>query len=812
MKKNVDLLRMSNLSPESCPRAMLMLTVVIAIFASSLGPCSADDSSGTKSQPSPSPVKIPVSGAQERSASEDSPTADPLAQEKIIIKHGEEFIVFDRSGQIKRSPRSPFGVYRSDTRYFDHWCFTANGIFPELLSTTSNGYSAAFVYGLKSSDKTPDRDISIQREIALLDGASERITITNFSSQSVILNLKVECGCDFRDMMEIRGFSRKHHGRLSPPAMREAVRRWEFKYEGLDKTTRLATFAVTPHEQADSTLVSPRSKSEEQSGSSKKVNAWECPEQSYVVHAWKLELPPHSEKRIELEAGMSEGSSPFDAAKSQISVSFADRLKRAHSAYAEWLKTCAAIWTNNETFNAILDRSYRDLYILQQKTPKGPCLAAGLPWYACAFGRDQAITGLQTLTFMPDLANNVIRVLAAYQGKIVDAAREEAPGKIMHELRVGEMARTREIPFRPYYGTVDATPLWIMLVGKYVTATGDRALAENIWPNVEAALAYLKKSQSAEGFLHYGGGGALANQCWKDSGNSIMHRDGKLAQPPISVCEVQGYLFDAYMRAADLCALLGKADMTPEFEHRAESLKKQFRQHFWLDGNKYIALALDKSGKRCAVFSSNPGHLLLTQILEESEADIISKQLTDPSLFCGWGIRTLSKDEKAYNPMSYHNGSVWPHDNGMIVSGLCARGHKGEALKIVEGLYCAASTDSDLRLPELFCGFDRGDSKAPVAYPVSCSPQAWAAGCLFQVLDACLGLKPRGLEHTLEIDKPKLPRFLNELTITGLRVGSDSCDLRFTRISAPAAAHENYIVGCEILKKTPALKVVIHGE
>jgi len=382
---------------------------------------------------------------------------------------------------------------------------------------------------------------------------------------------------------------------------------------------------------------------------------------------------------------------------------------------------------------------------------------------------------------MPQIAREVLPLLAAYQGKKVDPLTEEAPGRIMHELRLGEMAVCKEIAFRPYYGTVDATPLWLVLLCRYVDASGDIKTAETLWPNVETALSYLEKETAGDGFLHYGGkaGAALSNQAWKDSGDSIMDKAGNLATPPLAVCEVQGYLYESYCGAGKLAARLGKEELARRLNGKADKLKACFKAKFFDAGTKTVALALDGNSRPCLVVSSNPGHLLSSGIVDDEIAGAIVESLLSSQMYSGWGIRTLSQSERRYNPMSYHNGSVWPHDNAMILDGMALRGYADDCSRIFESLVQSADSSDDARLPELFCGFSRKDYDTPVPYLVSCSPQAWASGALLQMLKSSLGMRVSGRE--IKISQPRLPLCMNSLSIKNLDSAGGRIDLEFKR-------------------------------
>jgi glycogen debranching enzyme len=482
---------------------------------------------------------------------------------------------------------------------------------------------------------------------------------------------------------------------------------------------------------------------------------------------------------------------------------FESQKAAVESEYQEWRNTGTIIETDNADFNKLCERNFKDLFILRQPTPKGECLSAGIPWFTVAFGRDQDITAHETLPILPDMTREILSVLASYQGTKSDDVTEERPGRILHELRLGEMARCKEIPFRPYYGTVDATPLWLSLLSQYVQWSGDLDFARKLWPNVESALAYLDSETADSPYLVYGKKkGALSNQGWKDSVDSVMYSNGELAKPPIALSEVQGYLYEAWHRTAALAKQLGHAELSDKLSAKADALQKRFQSDFWMPESHYMAEALDGDGKQCNVISSNPGHTMAAGINTEAQNLQLADKIYHADMNSGWGIRTLSAAERAYNPLSYHDGSIWPHDNAMVIEGLCQVGRKKEAGILSGGIFKAALSQPDYRLPELFCGFSQNYSDKPIWYPVSCSPQAWAAGSMFLMLESMLGLRADALHNTLYVSSPLLPPYLKSVTMRHVRVGANSVDLQFTRQGA--------VTKCDVINKTGNLKVELN--
>jgi glycogen debranching enzyme len=430
--------------------------------------------------------------------------------------------------------------------------------------------------------------------------------------------------------------------------------------------------------------------------------------------------------------------------------------------------------------------------------------AAGVPWFVALFGRDSIITAIQTLAYNPKIAEDTIQLLAAYQGRKLDEWREEEPGKILHELRVGEMANLNETPHTPYYGTIDATPLFLILVGRHAAWTGDLALFNELRDNVEAALGWIDNygDIDADGYVEYVGnaGKGLINQGWKDSTDAIINSDASLAAPPIALVEVQAYVYQAKMEIAGLYRRAGDHGRADRLEQEARRLREQFNRDYWVEEG-FFALALQDGNRRAAVMSSNAGHALWTGIAESDKARAVADRLMADDMFNGWGIRTLSSRELYYNPLGYHVGTVWPHDNSLVVAGLRRYGLDEQAMRVFIGLIEAAVYFDAHRLPELFGGFSRGDYRVPVNYPVACQPQAWAAGSVPYMFKSLLGLVPEAFDRRLRIARPVLPPFVNQVEIRRLRVGGSIVDLKFERTSDSIAV--------KVLKSDGPLEVIV---
>jgi glycogen debranching enzyme len=581
------------------------------------------------------------------------------------------------------------------------------------------------------------------------------LVVRNFTQAPAALEIEFRFGVDFADLFEVRGVKRDHHGETLPPERRKD--RIKFLYRGLDHALRHSELRFN---RAPTVLDAERA-------------------------AYSLELPAESDVTLELriECGNEgdPGSTPSaakggSAAGPGLSFDRALQTRRSQIARSEagWAKVTAG----NELMNSFLRHSECDLMSIMAHDSGGTYIMAGIPWFATLFGRDSIITALSVLPFSPAVAAGTLRTLAHFQGTEVNADRDEQPGKIVHEMRFGEMAVLREIPFGRYYGSVDSTPLFLWLFGRYVTTTGDLKLAAELWPNVERALAWIDKygDPDGDGYVEYmrETPQGLANQGWKDSFDSISHADGSLARPPIALCEVQGYVYAAYTTIAEVAARMNRNAVASRLLERARALKVAFTRDFWLDQEGMVALALDGDKKPCRVMASNAAHCLATGLLDPDHAKALATRLMADDMFSGWGVRTLSTTARRYNPMSYHNGSVWPHDNAVAALGLARIPGRDGALRIMRGMFDSAAELRAGSLPELFCGFTREPRLGPVPYPVACHPQAWAAASVMMMLQAILGLQVDGFHHRLVIESPVLPDGMGTLAIEGMQVGTGS--------------------------------------
>nr|CAD6436474.1 amylo-alpha-1,6-glucosidase [Rhizobium sp. Q54] len=674
------------------------------------------------------------------------------------LKHGDTFAVFDHNGDVISGPGSPEGIFHRDTRYLSHFYMTIGGARPMLLSSTLRDDNATLTCDLTNPDLFDESGkmvlehdlVHIRRTRFLWQGRClERLLVRNFDDQPHEVSVELAVDADFADLFEVRGTKRSKRGTRHPTiTTKDGI---ELSYTGLDEFRRSTSIRFEP--------------------APAKVTAQQA--------VYRLQLQPRQASSIfiEIACNLEPGGSPTAA--------FFKGLRDARRALRLSSSRAAAVETSNDIFNEALRRSVSDIYMLLTDTPEGPYPYAGIPWFSTVFGRDAIITALQTLWLDPTIAKGVLGHLAANQATGVDPAADAEPGKILHEVRYGEMAELGEVPFRRYYGSVDSTPLFVMLAGAYLERTGDLETLGRLWPNIEAALAWIEDygDRDGDGFVEYGRmtEEGLVNQGWKDSYDSVFHADGTLARGPIALAEVQAYVYAAFSAAALICRKLNRRQQASRYSARAASLQFAFDAAFFDEALGTFVLALDGDKRACRVRASNAGHALLTGIAYSERAEAVVKTLMEPSSFCGWGIRTIPSTEARYNPMSYHNGSVWPHDNSLIASGLGRYGYRKEASKVFEGLF-AASTYIDLRrLPELFCGFRRHRAQGPTFYPVACSPQAWAAAAPLSLLQSTLGLTfdPDNAQVTFE--RPVLPAFLEEVIIRNLSVGNGAVDVALRR-------------------------------
>lgn len=693
-----------------------------------------------------------------------------------VLMNGDTFAIFDRSGDIQPVGSGQQGIFHKETRHLSRLEMRLCGLRPLLLSSTIREDNVLFAVDLTNPDlklasgeSVPRGALHIYRTKFLTDvGCYDRITLHNYGDTPLDVELSFEFEADFADIFEVRGQKRNRRADALPEEVgRGAV---TLAYEGLDRIRRITRV--------------------------------ECSVASCNVRKGEMDVTVHLDSQGETSFTVTVECGRDGADEHQ--GSYEEALQRVIRKRSAGPLAEVDIHTSNEKFNEWLRRSQADLAMMVTSTPFGPYPYAGVPWFSTMFGRDGIITALELLWLAPSIARGVLSYLAATQAAICDAERDAEPGKILHEMRKGEMANLREVPFGRYYGTIDATPLFIVLAAAYYERTGDMEFLRSIWSNIRAALRWIDHygDRDGDGFVEYERQTehGLVQQGWKDSDDSIFHSDGKLAAGPIALCEVQGYVYAAKRGIAAVAKDMGYADEAERLRVEASELREKFSAMFWSDELSMFALALDGEKRQCRVRSSNAGQCLFSGIASDAQHRRMSDSLLSPAFFSGWGIRTIETGEKRYNPMSYHNGSVWPHDNAVIAFGALYSAEKDLALRLMSGLL-DLSAEVDLnRLPELICGFGRRPGKGPTLYPVACSPQAWAAGAVFMVLQACLGLEIRALESRIYLHHAALPETLKQVLIRNLKIGKGSVDLSFER--------DSDTVGVNVLRRTGDVDIV----
>jgi glycogen debranching enzyme len=684
-----------------------------------------------------------------------SPPADDRRQ---VLKHDDTFAVLDRHGDIQSIGLGELGLYHTGTRFLSHCVLGLGRDRPMLLSSTVSHDNAVLTVHLTNPDLhtagevlIPRGTLHLVRSIVLWQGAcDQQIRVTHYGASPIRFTLMVQFAADFADIFEVRGLTRRRHGhRLRPTVEAERV---VLAYEGLDGIVRRTTLTAEPAPRAV-TRSSAR---------------------------FDLELQPHAQTELRLTIGCDTSTRPASARRS-----FRDTLAAARAHLDGLASQGVHVHTSNDQFNAGLRRARVDLAMMTTTTPDGLVPYAGVPWFSTPFGRDAIITASSMLWIDPTIARGALAFLAAHQARETVPEREAEPGKILHEMRLGELAALGEIPFGRYYGSIDATPLFVLLAAQYYERTADEAFIRALWPAIGRAMDWLDTwaDPDRDGFIEYArhSPNGLIHQGWKDSHDAIFHEDGTLAEGPIALCEAQAYAYAARCAAAELATMLGNTDRAEALLVRAHELQQQFEETFWCDTLGTYALALDGRKRPCRVRASNAGHCLFTGIASPEHAAQVVDQLMSPAMFSGWGVRTVAEGAARYNPMSYHNGSIWPHDNALIALGCARYGLMGPPVRILTGLFDACQHFDLHRLPELFCGFSRYPGEAPTRYPVACSPQAWSAASVFLLLQACLGLSINAAGRQIRLMQPGLPDFLDELRISNLVVGDATVDLRVQR-------------------------------
>ncbi|WP_298377645.1 amylo-alpha-1,6-glucosidase [uncultured Bradyrhizobium sp.] len=684
------------------------------------------------------------------------PMTGPAARPRRSLKHDDTFIVLDSHGDIGASAGGPDGLFNADTRYLARLEMVLEDVQPLLLGSNMRDDNSALTVDLTNSDVYRDGRLTLQkdtlhivRSIFLWRGtAYQRIGLQNHGDLAASFDLTLRFDNDFADLFEVRGERRPRRGigssKLLGPT--DVV----LEYCGLDEQTRITALHFDPRP----TRLS--------------VNT--------ATYHFDLEPGQATSLFVAVSCNKPIMHKPVPFFRGLLAHR---REMRNSSAGA------ASIETSNNIFNEVLCQAMADLNMLMTETPQGRYPYAGIPWYSTTFGRDGLITALQMLWVDPRIAKGVLKRLALFQAKVVDPLSDAAPGKILHEMRGGEMAALREVPFAQYYGSVDSTPLFVLLAGLYLERTGDLETLRELWPAVEAGLQWIDGpgDPDRDGFVEYQRATeeGLRNQGWKDSFDAIFHADGTLAEGNIALAEVQGYVFAGKQLAARAARKLGFVDKASRLEAEAERLRERFEAAFWCEELGTYALALDGAKQPCKVRTSNAGQTLFSGMVREDRARRVAADLMSQKFFSGWGIRTVAAGEARYNPMSYHDGSIWPHDNALIALGFARYGLKHSVAHLFKGLFDAASYMELRRLPELFCGFRRERRRGPVLYPVACAPQAWASATPFTLLEAALGLEFDTTRGEIRLRDPRLPEFLNDVVLRDLRLGASSVDLRLRR-------------------------------
>jgi glycogen debranching enzyme len=677
--------------------------------------------------------------------------------ERRVLKHGDTFAVFDRYGDIVPGGLGEQGLYHEGTRFLSGLLFELRGQRPFFLSSTVRDDNDRFEAHLTNPDFVELGRLSIPLgKIHLaVDKFLWRATcyqdfqIRNHGHGEFAIDVRLKFQADFADIFEVRGQKRAARGvDLKPQVFDDRV---ILSYHGLDGVERRTTLHFTPPP-AQLTQDTAR---------------------------WEATLAPSASMAIAVATScerQSERVSPFPMPVAR------DLAGAEHGRAQAW--SCRLMSVNGQ-FNSWFNRAVSDLHMMTTILPTGPYPYAGLPWFNTPFGRDGLITALETLWMRPELALGVLRYLASTQATALEAEQDAEPGKILHETRTGEMAALKEIPYGRYYGSVDATPLFVLVAGAYYDRTADRESIAELWPNIELALKWIDTygDPDGDGLVEYQRktSAGLLHQGWKDSDDAICHADQSPVEGPIALCEVQGYVFAAWRAAARLARALERQNEASAFESRADVVKARFEELFWCDDLGTYALALDGAKRPCRLRSSNAAHGLFTGIADPERAQRIAQTILHSDFFSGWGVRTLAAGEAHYNPLSYHNGSVWPHDNALVAWGLARYGDTKSAARLLTGLFEAGLSFDLNRMPELFCGFPRHAGVGPIPYPVACAPQAWSAASVFMLVQASLGLRIDGLAMRVIFSRPVLPAFLPELHIFDIAVGGCRVDLLLTR-------------------------------
>lgn len=674
-----------------------------------------------------------------------------------VLKDNELFLLTDQKGDIPLNHKYGLGLYKKDTRFLSEMSLTINGEKPILLKSEA-GETYESMMLLTNPHMEKDGEVELWRESVEIkrhrfissDVLYDRITLRNYNPKPLTFTVELSVDVDFSDMFIVRGFQNGTTGKKSGVSNR--ANDLLFSYMGADDIKRETRIAWEENEKAtvhDQTIQIPV-----------ELEHDEVKELTFSI------TPSLSEEKVEV-------------------LEWTEAYERLKGNYKTWNENVTKISTDYKPLQDLVDRGIQDLHALSTNVGYGPFFVAGLPWFGVPFGRDSLIAALQMLPFQPEIVRGTLRTMAHYQGTKKDSWRDEEPGKIMHEVRYGELANTNQVPFTPYYGSIDSTPLFLILLTEYVHWYKDFELFEELNSNIEAALEWIDRygDRDGDGFVEYHRESTkgIANQGWKDSDDSVVHRNGDFAKSPIALAEVQGYVYQAKSGLAQIYDTNGEEEKAEVLRGQAAALKRNFEDAFWMEDKEFYAIALDEKKKQVGTLTSNPGHVLFSGMLNEGRARKVMDALVSPAMFSGYGIRTMGRGEAAYNPISYHDGSIWPHDNSMILLGMGLLKGSEQANKVISGLIEASHSFEYERLPELFCGYSREEGK-PVPYPVACSPQAWAAGTPLTFIRTMLGLYPNICSEDLFIAPQLLPE-MSELNLENLSLGEGYLSLRVTQNS-----------------------------
>lgn len=679
--------------------------------------------------------------------------------ERLVMSRGNVFLVTSAAGDIKPAGARELGLFHQDTRHLSYYELRLPVGAPTRLSSETLGAVMAQI-DLTASDREfgglldePVNFLHVRRKQLLDEEFIDQLVFTNYLGHPIDLEFEIHFDSDYADVFEVRGARRRERGHVLDPVVDVGAGRVQLGYRGVDGLIYRTLVRCSP----EPALLEPHRA------------------------VFRLALQPGEAQLQEVAFAAVRGEAiEEDRARAPFDV----RLARANAETEDFMAQCTLVRADNRILQRALGRGLHDLKALRILHEGRWIVGAGIPWFAAPFGRDALITAAQVLGFAPTLAGETLRFLGLHQGQRMEPIREEEPGRIMHELRRGELARTGEIPHSPYYGSIDATPLYVIVAAETLRWFEDPALLADVWPHVARAMEWLEwRTANGTRFLTYQRAGpkGLENQGWKDSRDGVAFPDGRRARAPIALVEVQGYVVDAYRSAAFLCRLRGDEEAATKWESRIAPFMRRLDEAFWVHETQYYALALDGEGRQVPTISSNPGHLLWSRALGPERARRVADVLLSPEVYSGWGIRTVGRGQTVYNPISYHNGTIWPHDNAIAALGMARYGLHTQAMKVLDGLFAASEQFRYQRLPELFCGMGRGDREFLVQYPVSCSPQAWASGALFMLLQGSLGFEPDAPRKRLTIRNPSLPRSLRRLDLLSMQIGVAQVSLRFER-------------------------------